>query len=57
VPSEWLNVNACSASTGGFYTVHCFTPPTARTYRWLEKGGGRVVLKFISTGIRAVTPM
>lgn len=56
VPSEWLNVNACSASTGGFYTVHCFTPPTTRTYLGLEKGGG-VALKFISTGIRAVTPM
>lgn len=56
VPSEWLNVNACSASTGGFYTVHCFTPPTTRTYHGLEKRGG-VVLKFISTGIGAVTPM
>ena len=56
VPSEWLNLNACRASTGGFDAIHCFTPPTTRTYQGLEKGG-RVVLKFISTGIGAVTPM
>jgi hypothetical protein len=55
VPSEWLNLNACSASTGGVYTIHSITPLTTRSYHGLKGGGG--VLKFISTGIGAVTPM
>ena len=55
VASEWLNLDACSASTGGFYTIQCFTPPTTRTYHGLEWGGD--VLKFIPTGIGVVTPI